>query len=137
MLVFLGVNDGNLEEGSFRCDANVSVRPGRPRTARHAHRDQEHQLVQVRRARPSTSRSAGEIAVVEAGGRVTQETRGWNPTSRGKTFSQRRRKRRTTTATYRTCRPSCPGRRIEALRQAAPAPEQLRAEWTRVGPHAL
>src|SRR5215471_261359 len=27
ILVFLGVNDGNLEEGSFRCDANVSIRP--------------------------------------------------------------------------------------------------------------
>jgi len=25
-LIYLGVNDGNLEEGSFRCDANVSVR---------------------------------------------------------------------------------------------------------------
>ena len=25
--MFLGVNDGNLEEGSFRCDANVSIRP--------------------------------------------------------------------------------------------------------------
>src|SRR5690606_35675901 len=27
VLVFLGVNDGNLEEGSFRCDVNVSLRP--------------------------------------------------------------------------------------------------------------
>ena len=27
LLVFSGVNDGNLEEGSFRCDANVSIRP--------------------------------------------------------------------------------------------------------------
>jgi len=27
LLVFTGVNDGNLEEGSFRCDANVSIRP--------------------------------------------------------------------------------------------------------------
>src|SRR6185312_7280241 len=27
ILVFVGVNDGNLEEGSFRCDANVSIRP--------------------------------------------------------------------------------------------------------------
>ena len=27
MLVWLGVNDGNMEEGSLRCDANVSVRP--------------------------------------------------------------------------------------------------------------
>src|SRR5690606_8304702 len=27
ILMFIGVNDGNLEEGSFRCDANVSIRP--------------------------------------------------------------------------------------------------------------
>jgi len=27
ILVYLGVCDGNMEEGSFRCDANVSVRP--------------------------------------------------------------------------------------------------------------
>src|SRR6185369_18022435 len=27
VLMALGVNDGNLEEGSFRCDANVSIRP--------------------------------------------------------------------------------------------------------------
>ena len=27
MLVWLGVNDGNMEEGSLRCDANVSIRP--------------------------------------------------------------------------------------------------------------
>ncbi|MCH2110049.1 MAG: Asp-tRNA(Asn)/Glu-tRNA(Gln) amidotransferase subunit GatB [Polyangiaceae bacterium] len=27
ILLFVGVNDGNLEEGSFRCDANVSIRP--------------------------------------------------------------------------------------------------------------
>ena len=35
LLMFLGVNDGNLEQGSFRCDANVSVRRrGRRRPAR-------------------------------------------------------------------------------------------------------
>src|SRR4029079_2090323 len=27
ILVWLGVNDGNMEEGSLRCDANVSIRP--------------------------------------------------------------------------------------------------------------
>ena len=27
LLVAIGVNDGNMEEGSLRCDANVSVRP--------------------------------------------------------------------------------------------------------------
>ena len=31
ILVWLGVNDGNMEEGSLRCDANVSVRPRRRR----------------------------------------------------------------------------------------------------------
>ena len=30
ILVWLGVNDGNMEEGSLRCDANVSVRPAGP-----------------------------------------------------------------------------------------------------------
>ena len=49
VLVFLGVNDGNLEEGSFRCDANVSIRPAGADEARHARRAEEHQLVPVRR----------------------------------------------------------------------------------------
>ena len=31
ILVWLGVNDGNMDEGSLRCDANVSVRPARRR----------------------------------------------------------------------------------------------------------
>ena len=46
MLVWLGVNDGNMEEGSLRCDANVSVRPG-ARPARHEGGGQEPQLVPV------------------------------------------------------------------------------------------
>ena len=32
ILVWLGVNDGNMEEGSLRCDANVSVRPSGERS---------------------------------------------------------------------------------------------------------
>ena len=40
----LGVSDVNMEEGSLRCDANVSVRRGRDR-ARHEDRAQEHELV--------------------------------------------------------------------------------------------
>jgi aspartyl-tRNA(Asn)/glutamyl-tRNA(Gln) amidotransferase subunit B len=44
ILMALGVNDGNLEEGSFRCDANVSVR-----RARNALRDQERQFLPLRR----------------------------------------------------------------------------------------
>ena len=39
------VNDGNMEEGSLRCDANVSVRPqGRDET-RHENRSEKHQFV--------------------------------------------------------------------------------------------
>ena len=46
---WIGICDGNMQEGSFRCDANVSVRrPGGD--ARHALRDQEPQLVPLPRA---------------------------------------------------------------------------------------
>jgi aspartyl-tRNA(Asn)/glutamyl-tRNA(Gln) amidotransferase subunit B len=42
---YLGICDGNMQEGSFRCDANVSVRPQGRDKLRHPHRDQEHQLL--------------------------------------------------------------------------------------------
>ncbi len=42
---WLGICDGNMQEGSFRCDANVSVRPVGPEGIRHALRDQEPELV--------------------------------------------------------------------------------------------
>jgi len=52
---WIDICDGNMQEGSFRCDANVSVRrPGA--AARHARRDQEPQLVPVPRARDRVSR---------------------------------------------------------------------------------
>ena len=41
----LGVSDVNMEEGSLRCDANVSVRPAGSDRARHQDRAQEHELV--------------------------------------------------------------------------------------------
>ena len=44
-LVWLGVNDGNMEEGSLRCDANVSVRPDGADRARHQGGSEERQLV--------------------------------------------------------------------------------------------
>ena len=48
ILVWLGVNDGNMEEGSLRCDANVSVRP-HGGEVRHQGGSQERQLVPLRR----------------------------------------------------------------------------------------
>ena len=51
MLVAIGVNDGNMEEGSLRCDANVSVRAAGIRNPRHEGRDQEPQFVSLPRRR--------------------------------------------------------------------------------------
>ena len=46
----LGVSDVNMEEGSLRCDANVSIRPVGDHRAGHQDRAQEHELVPLRDA---------------------------------------------------------------------------------------
>ena len=86
-LIFLGVNDGNLEEGSFRCDANVSIRPvGATALGTRV------ELKNINSFRFVEKALAGEIArqeaVLEDGGRIVQETRGWDEKS-GSTFSLR------------------------------------------------
>ena len=43
LVIELGVSECNMEEGQIRWDANISVRPGGQRRARHAHRAQEHE----------------------------------------------------------------------------------------------
>lgn len=87
VLVFLGVNDGNLEEGSFRCDANVSIRP-----AGESALGTRVELKNINSFRFVERALAGEIArqrdVLESGGRVVQETRGWDEKT-GTTFSLR------------------------------------------------
>lgn len=77
VLVALEVNDGNLEEGSFRCDVNISVRKrGETRfgtrveiknvnSFRHVHHAIEHETLRL-------------IAVVEAGETFKQHTRQWD-----------------------------------------------------------
>ncbi len=87
VLVFLGVNDGNLEEGSFRCDANVSIRRvGSDKLGTRV------ELKNINSFRFVEKAIAGEIArqqdVLESGGRIVQETRGWDEKS-GTTFSLR------------------------------------------------
>jgi aspartyl-tRNA(Asn)/glutamyl-tRNA(Gln) amidotransferase subunit B len=87
VLVFLHVNDGNLEEGSFRCDANVSIRPaGETKLGTRVELKNINSFKFVERA------IAVEIErqkdVLETGGRVVQETRGWDEKS-GTTFSLR------------------------------------------------
>jgi aspartyl-tRNA(Asn)/glutamyl-tRNA(Gln) amidotransferase subunit B len=87
VLVFLGVNDGNLEEGSFRCDANVSIRPeGETKLGTRV------ELKNINSFRFVEKAIATEIErqkdVLESGGRVVQETRGWDEKS-GSTYSLR------------------------------------------------
>ena len=87
VLVFIGVNDGNLEEGSFRCDANVSIRP-----AGEATLGTRVELKTINSFRFVEKAIAHEIArqtaVLDAGGRIVMETRGWNE-DEGSTFSLR------------------------------------------------
>jgi aspartyl-tRNA(Asn)/glutamyl-tRNA(Gln) amidotransferase subunit B len=87
ILVFLGVNDGNLEEGSFRCDANVSIRPvGTEKLGTRVELKNINSFRFVQKA--IEHEIARQEAVLEGGGRIVQETRGWDE-SRGATFSMR------------------------------------------------
>ena len=87
ILVWLGVNDGNMEEGSLRCDANVSVRPAgttafgtkaevkNVNSFRYLEKAIEYEIVR-------------QTDLLEGGGRVVQETRLWDSGS-GRTHSMR------------------------------------------------
>ena len=50
LLLGLGVSDVRMEQGSLRCDVNLSLAPAGSRRARHPHRDQERQLAALGRA---------------------------------------------------------------------------------------
>ena len=87
ILRYIGVSTANMEEGSFRCDANVSVRPRGS--------DQLGSKVEVKNMNSFRSvHSAIEFEIVRQsrmraeGERVAQETRGWVE-DRGVTVSQR------------------------------------------------
>jgi aspartyl-tRNA(Asn)/glutamyl-tRNA(Gln) amidotransferase subunit B len=83
----LGVSDVKMEEGSLRCDANVSVRlRGAAEYGTKAEIKNMNSFRSVRRA--IESEIARQVRVVESGGRVIQETRGWDETA-GVTHSQR------------------------------------------------
>jgi aspartyl-tRNA(Asn)/glutamyl-tRNA(Gln) amidotransferase subunit B len=89
VLVFIGVNDGNLEEGSFRCDANVSIRPaGEEKLGTRVELKNINSFRFVERA--IAHEIARQTAVLDAGGRIVPETRGWNE-DEGSTFSLRRK----------------------------------------------
>ena len=87
ILVFIGVNDGNLEEGSFRCDANVSIRPeGETKLGTRVELKNINSFRFVEKAIDrEIQRQEG---LLDSGGVIVQETRGWDE-KRGDTFSLR------------------------------------------------
>jgi aspartyl-tRNA(Asn)/glutamyl-tRNA(Gln) amidotransferase subunit B len=86
-LLALGVSDVKMEEGSLRCDANVSIRPaGSTELGTKTEIKNMNSFRSVERA--IASEIARHIEVVESGGRVVQETRGWDEIN-GVTHSMR------------------------------------------------
>jgi len=87
LVVFLGICDGNLEEGSFRCDANISLRPSGSRA--FGTRVEVKNLNSFRFVKQAL---AFEIArqgdLLARGGVVAQETRGWDAAA-GESRAQR------------------------------------------------
>ena len=74
IVVYLGVCDGNLEEGSFRCDANVSVRPyGQEAFGTRAELKNINSFRFIRQA--IEYEVERQIDLIEGGGKVIQETR--------------------------------------------------------------
>jgi len=87
ILLYTGVSDCNMEEGSLRCDANVSVRlKGAPQFGTKAEVKNVNSFRFVRQALEYEIER--QIEVIEAGGRVMQESRLWN-SAEGRTFSMR------------------------------------------------
>jgi aspartyl-tRNA(Asn)/glutamyl-tRNA(Gln) amidotransferase subunit B len=87
MLVWLGVNDGNMEEGSLRCDANVSVRPaGQGKFGTKAEVKNVNSFRYLQKA--IEYEIDRQIEVLGSGGRVRQETRLFD-SSTGRTHSMR------------------------------------------------
>lgn len=86
-LQYLGVSDGKMEEGSLRCDVNLSVRPvGRDTLGTRTEMKNLGSFQAI--ARAIGYESHRQIALLEAGERVAQETRRFDE-EKGETFSMR------------------------------------------------
>jgi aspartyl-tRNA(Asn)/glutamyl-tRNA(Gln) amidotransferase subunit B len=81
ILVWLGISDCRMEEGSMRCDANVSVRPvGTNQLGTKTEIKNMNSFKSVREA--VDHEIARQIQVLREGGRIIQETRGWDEARR-------------------------------------------------------
>jgi aspartyl-tRNA(Asn)/glutamyl-tRNA(Gln) amidotransferase subunit B len=87
ILVYGEICDGNMEEGNFRCDANVSVRPmGQTKLGTRCELKNINSFRFIEKAIEYEINR--QIALIESGGRVVQETRGFD-SGAGKTFLMR------------------------------------------------
>jgi aspartyl-tRNA(Asn)/glutamyl-tRNA(Gln) amidotransferase subunit B len=87
ILLYTGVSDCNMEEGSLRCDANVSVMPkGAEKFGTKVEVKNVNSFKFVRAALEYEIER--QIEVIESGGRVIQESRLWNA-AEGRTYSMR------------------------------------------------
>jgi aspartyl-tRNA(Asn)/glutamyl-tRNA(Gln) amidotransferase subunit B len=87
IILYTGVSDCNMEEGSLRCDANVSVRPrGQKELGTKAEIKNVNSFRFIREA--LVYEIARQIDVIEGGGKIVQETRLYN-SHEGKTYSMR------------------------------------------------
>jgi aspartyl-tRNA(Asn)/glutamyl-tRNA(Gln) amidotransferase subunit B len=131
ILVWLGVNDGNMEEGSLRCDANVSLRPvGTEPLGTKAEVKNLNSFRHLQKALEFEIERQTDVLV--GGGRVVQETRLWDADA-GRTLSMRSKEE---SDDYRYFpEPDLPPlvvapERIEAVRQAIPElPEARRRRF--------
>jgi aspartyl-tRNA(Asn)/glutamyl-tRNA(Gln) amidotransferase subunit B len=86
ILRYIGVSTGNMEEGAFRCDANVSVRVMHAPLGAKVEVKNMNSFRAVERAlRFEQNR---QLDILRSGGRIEQETRGWVE-DRGVTVAQR------------------------------------------------
>jgi aspartyl-tRNA(Asn)/glutamyl-tRNA(Gln) amidotransferase subunit B len=87
IILYTGVSDCNMEEGSLRCDANVSVRPRGQKEL--GTKTEIKNVNSFRFIRDALEYEIGrQIDVIESGGKITQETRLYN-SAEGKTYGMR------------------------------------------------
>lgn len=77
LVVYLGICDGNMQEGSFRCDANVSVRRPGEKFGTRTETKNVNSFRYVEKA--IEYEIERQIEAIESGGKIIQETRLFNP----------------------------------------------------------
>ena len=87
IILYTGVSDCNMEEGSLRCDANISVRPRGQK--KFGTKTEIKNVNSFRFIREALAYEIGrQVEVIDSGGEITQETRLYN-SNQGKTYGMR------------------------------------------------